>query len=488
MGLSRTLLVVSLLAAAACGGSDDSPPSSPPPSGSGDTVTGRERFGWTQAASASDANVLQFAAYVDGSRRVLDGVVCSAGSSGNLECNAPLPSMTAGRHTLELAAFYPSGDPVVEGPRSAPLELQVASVTASDRSSTLPGVAPPEDGPVTASDGTMLNAEILGTGLVEPADVAMDPSGRIFVAERGGILRLFDQDGTSSRGDAADSLPASRDREAVVLSIALAPDFAESHLLYVLKVEPGSADSRALLVRYNESDGRFGQAAVIATAPFAALDPAGVIRFGPDGALYAGLGSRSMDPETLRASPDGGRILRLLPDGRTPRDNPRSSPVYSSGHRDPSGFAWLRAGAFMGGGAFMEVESGLDADEINTVRAGADYGWPSANRRARLSDGSSPTVSLPAGTRPSGMTAVHDRRSPFDGDLIVSSLGLHDLLRIATAPDGRLDGAEPVRLLQKRFGAIGQVTTAPGGALLFVTRNREAWGEGRDILVRLTPQ
>jgi glucose/arabinose dehydrogenase len=483
MRLSRTLLVVSLLAAAACGGSDDSPPSSPPPSGSGETVTGRERFGWTQAAGAGDANVLQFAAYVDGTRRVLEGVVCNPGSSGNLECNAPLPSMTAGRHTLELAAFYSSGDSVVEGPRSTPLELQIASVTASDSSSSLPGlprVAPPEDGPVAASDGTLLHAEILGTGLVEPTDVAIDPSGRIFVAERGGIIRLFDQDGTTSAGDAADTLSTSRDREAVVLSIALAPDFAESHLLYVLKVEAGSAESRALLVRYRESDARFGEAAVIATAPFTARDPGGVIRFGPDGALYVGLGSRSTDAETLSAAPRGGMILRLLPDGRTPRDNPGASPVYSSGHRDPSGFVWLRSGAF------MEAESGLDADEINTVRAGADYGYPAVNRRARLLDGSSPTIALPAETRPAGMTAVNDRRSPFDGDLIVSSLGAHDLLRIAIAPDGRLEGAEPVYLLQRRFGAIGQVTTVPGGALLFVTRNREAWGEGRDVLVRLT--
>jgi glucose/arabinose dehydrogenase len=267
-----------------------------------------------------------------------------------------------------------------------------------------------------------------------------------------------------------------------VLSIALAPDFAESRLLYVLKVEAGSEESRALLVRYRESDARFGQAAVIATAPFTASDPAGVIRFGPDGALYVGLGSRSIDAETLGASPAGGMILRLLPDGRTPRDNPRASPVYSSGHRDPSGFIWLPSGAF------MEVESGLDRDEINTVRAGADYGWPIENRRARLSDGSSPTVALPAGTLPAGMAAVNDRRSAFDGDLIVSSLGTHDLLKIAITPDGSLDGAEPVRLLQKRFGAIGQVTAAPGGALLFVTRNRDAWGEGRDVLVRLTSQ
>ena len=221
---------------------------------------------------------------------------------------------------------------------------------------------------------------------------------------------------------------------------------------------------------------------MIATAPFSTPHPTGVIRVGPDGALYVGLGSRSMDAETLRASPEGGRILRLLPDGRTPRDNPRSSPVYSSGHRDPSGFVWLSAGVF------MEVESGLDADEINMVRAGAEYGWPSVNRRASLTDGSPPTMLLPAGTIPSGMTVINDGRSPLNGDLIVSSFGLQDLLRIPIAPEDRPDRAAPVRLLQRRFGAIGQVIAGPGGALLFVTRNREAWGEGRDVLVRLTSQ
>jgi glucose/arabinose dehydrogenase len=479
--LSRTLVVLSLLAASACGGGDESsPPSSPPPAGSGDTVTGRERFGWTQAASASDAGLLQFAGYLDGTRRGLDGVVCSAGSAGTLECNAPLPSMTAGRHTLEVAAFYQSGATVVEGPRSAPLQLQVAGVTPSNESASGKRVPAPEDGPVAASDGTMLDAGILGTDLLNPVDVAVDPSGRTFVAERARTIRIFDQDRASSRGDTVDSLSSSRDDGSVVLSIALAPDFAESHFVYALTVEPGAGESRALLVRVRESGGRFGQAAVLASAPFTGIDRAGVIRFGPDGALYVGLGSRSIDSAALHVLPDGGSILRLLPDGRTPRDNPRSSPVYSSGHRDPSGFVWLRAGAF------MEVESGLDADEINTVRAGGDYGWPTMSRRARRSDTSSPTVLLPAGTVPSGMTSVNDRQSPLDGDLIVSSIGLDDLLRIRMTPDGRPAAEEPVRLLQGRFGRIGQVTAAPDSALVFVTRNREAWGEGHDVVIRLT--
>ena len=136
----------------------------------------------------------------------------------------------------------------------------------------------------------------------------------------------------------------------------------------------------------------------------------------------------------------------------------------------------------------MEVESGQEADEINTVRAGGDYGWPSANGRARLAGTSPATVLLPPGTLPSGMTAVNDRQSRLDGDLIVSSTGLDDLLRIRMTPAGKPTGEESVRLLQGRFGAIGQVTATPDGALVFVTRNREAWGEGHDVLIRLTIQ
>ena len=92
---------------------------------------------------------------------------------------------------------------------------------------------------------------------------------------------------------------------------------------------------------------------------------------------------------------------------------------------------------------------------------------------------------LPRGTRASGLAIVNSAASPFDGDAIVSSIGLADLLRFdgsrAHAPAG-----DPVRLLQGRFGAIGGVTTTPAGDIYFFTRNNEAWAAGRDVLVRLT--
>jgi hypothetical protein len=53
--------------------------------------------------------------------------------------------------------------------------------------------------------------------------------------------------------------------------------------------------------------------------------------------------------------------------------------------------------------------------------------------------------------------------------------------------EGEPAESEPVRLLQGRFGAIAQVTAGPAGALYIVTSNRDAWGDGRDVLVRLSP-
>lgn len=480
--LSRTLFVVSLLAAASCGGGDGEtpPPSSPPSSGSGETVTGRERFGWTQIASASDAALLQFAAYVDGARRVLEGATCAAGSGANLECSAPLPPMSAGRHTLELAAFLLSGDTIVEGPKSPALQLTVASVTAA---SAPPALAPPalDAGSIRGSDGQEMTADILSGDLLDPADVAVDLAGRSFVVERAGRIRILDRDGSTNEGDFEDDLSSPRDADAVLLSIALAPDFEQSHQLYVLKAVPGTGEWRALVVRYRESRGRLGQAAVVASAVIAGDDPRGVVRFGPDGALYVGVGSPSAASDASPNSSESGRILRLQPDGRTPRDNPGASPVYSSGHRDPVGFAWNIARRM-----FCEVESGVDGDEVNAVRAGADYGWPSVSGADRSPSTSAPVVVLPAGTMPSGLTIVNDENSRFDGALIVSSIGLEDLLRIDLTAEGEPVTREPIRLLEGRYGAIGQVTAGPDGALYIVTRNRDTWGAGHDALVRLS--
>ena len=463
------MLVLCTAAVAGCDG--DSSPSSPPPSGSAETVTGRERVGWTQpSVSASDMMVLQYAAYIDGSRRVLEGFTCSPSSGDTFECSAPLPQLTAGRHTFEIVTFFNSGTGVVESPRSAPLQLMVSGVVSQSAAS-----AASSDGTFAASDGLELHAHVLAADLVDPVDVAVDARGRAFVAERRGTLRIVDADSTATDGAPLEPLFGARDLGSQALAIALAPDFARSGLLYTLSAQPAANGSRLFVTRFRELHGRLGEAAVVVSHDISGLGardsglgaPDGALRFGPDGAMYIAVGG-----------PDGasGQILRFLADGRIPADNPGASPLYWSVDLMPVGLDWRPDDV-----SLWTVETSRAVDRFGVRRRGESG---DAAIAAQSPGAATDSPRLPRGTRASGLTIVNAATSPFDGDALVSSIGLADLLRFdgsrAHAPTG-----DPVRLLQGRFGAIGGVTATPAGDIYFFTRNNETWGAGRDVLVRL---
>src|SRR2546428_11509589 len=118
------------------------PPQQVPPSA--ERITGSERLGWTQQATDQvELAGFKYAIYVDGARSQLAGVSCpSTGSSAGFECSAPLPKMSAGSHTLNLAAYIDSGT-VLESERSVPLLGIVSpSVTTTGTASRVSTAAP----------------------------------------------------------------------------------------------------------------------------------------------------------------------------------------------------------------------------------------------------------------------------------------------------------------------------------------------------------
>jgi hypothetical protein len=109
---------------------------------------------------------------------------------------------------------------------------------------------------------------------------------------------------------------------------------------------------------------------------------------------------------------------------------------------------------------------------------------PNVNATAARLTSAADSPRLPRGTQASGLAIVNAPASAFDGDAIVSSIGLADLLRFDGSLAQRPTG-EPERLLQGRFGAIGGVAATPSGDIYFFTQNNETWSAGRDVLVRL---
>jgi len=469
-------IAAALVALSACGG-ESNPPTPTPPSGGGETITGRERMAWIQTVAADQGNVAyRYAVYVDNQRSVLQDVTCMSSSGDTRDCSAPLPALTAGRHTLELAAFFNDGDTEIEGPRSPVLQVNVAGISAPASPEWVEG------GAFVSSDGVPLQADILVRDLVNPTDLAAAPDRRIFVAEQSGRIRIIDAAGRMGAEDADNVFTALREPigdDTMLRSIALARDFSESgqmHVVYTSRDRDRTV-LRLRLGHVRERAGRFGQAAVVASHEVPERDLAAVARVGPDGRLYVATGSGADIQDAQNQSAASGKILRLALDGTTPDDNPSRSPILSSGHRDPRGLTWLPDGSL------WEVERDAEGDELNGVRPGANYGWPLA-RRDQSRRGTTPaSLILPMGSEPSGLAAVSRPTSAFFGDLIISTLGARDLLRVRFGADGRprVTG----ELLQRRFGRIRQVTASVDGELFVVTDNQQEWGPGRELLIRI---
>ncbi|MCY4074156.1 MAG: PQQ-dependent sugar dehydrogenase, partial [Acidobacteria bacterium] len=190
--------------------------------------------------------------------------------------------------------------------------------------------ARPDGSVITAADGTQLGIETVATGLVAPGSLAFAPDGRLFLAEGPGRVRILSNTGLLPQpafaltGAGATGWP-------VISGLALDPEFARNGYLYLLQTDDwrGGAPA-ARLVRY-----RAGGDALVATGtlldglPPASLHGGGRLRFGPDGLLYVTVGDAHDSDAAQDLAAYGGKILRLRPDGTTPRDNPFASPVYS---------------------------------------------------------------------------------------------------------------------------------------------------------------
>lgn len=369
------------------------------------------------------------------------------------------------------------------------LAVLYAITTVACGSSTSPPGTPGVSGEVfTTADGTQFAVETVATGLEIPWSLAFAPDGRLFVTERPGRVRVL-QDGRLIAEPALTLDDVNAVGEGGLLGLALHPDFANNHLVYMVytaRRSDGAAVNR--LVRYREAGGTLAQRAVLLDdIPAAGIHDGSRVRFGPDGLLYMTMGDAASPSVAQDVAALNGKILRLNDDGTTPRDNPFSSPVYSWGHRNPQGIDWDPVS-----GNLWETEHGQSAnDEVNVIDKGKNYGWPTIEDGQEGPGMEQPILYFPETAAPSGGSFYTSSRVPsFAGNFFFGALrGVH-LHRVQLDPNNRRRIAAHEKLLEGKFGRIRDVVTGPDGALYFCTNNRDGRGTPApddDKILRIVP-
>ena len=424
-------------------------------------IRGNERLGWDQAAAtAEEVASLTFVIYVDATRIGLQEFSCDTtpGPAG-FACSAKLPTMSAGRHELRLAAVSGDGT-AVESNKSDPLTV---IVTSSTTSVNLPGSsrAVRDLGlAVTTKDRVSLRIDAVVDGLQDPTDIAVLPDGRILVAERMGTIRLVYPDRPqASRLSLALTLDdVDVRRRGGLLAMVPDPRFDRTGFVYV--VYTSAAGFR--LARFREASGALGERVILLDGVSASKSPsAAALRFGPDAKLYLALDDAG---DARRAGDLGsynGKVLRLNADATTPPDQPGGTPVHVLNVNAPHGLVWGTTGS-----PLWVAQDGPDpghTPELRTIVAAPDQ--PARTRVALR-------YLLPAGIEPSQMILYQGSLIPaFKGDLLMTG-GEGGLLRMKVDASDGLKVISAERLFEDSAETLCAIAAAPDGAIYLATSTR----------------
>lgn len=311
--------------------------------------------------------------------------------------------------------------------------------------------------PVASSAARPTQPELVAGGLAVPWDLAFLPDGSALVSLRDSGDVVLVRPGTPAK--TVGRVPGVvSGGEGGLLGLALSPTFATDGAVYAYHTASG--DNR--IVRLTYAGGRLsGGDVVLRGIPKSQTHNGGRIRFGPDGMLYAGTGDAGSGSNSQNRTSLAGKILRMHRDGSVPPDNPFGSLVWTYGHRNVQGLGWDATGRM------FASEFGQNTyDELNLIRPGGNYGWPTVEGPG---DGGGRFVA-PLKVWPTAEASPSGIAVTAAGVVYIAGLRGQRLWRVEVGADGKVGSA--TALYQGAYGRLRAVAIGPDRRLWILTSNR----------------
>ena len=378
-------------------------------------------------------------------------------------------------HGTPLLAADPALEPAVTAWLGSLLGVAAPVATPGDTAVFHGEIADIENGRVLIS--------VVARGLAIPSALAFLPDGRALLAERmAGRLSLLDPGSgalTPLRGMPPMHRAADGEQEGGLFDVQMHPDFGRNGWIY-LSYSEGTVEGNTTVVDRVKLDGTTltSRQRIFTALPHVQSS----IHFGGrmalvGGYLYLTVGERNERERAQDLAQHHGKIIRVHDDGRVPKDNPfirrtgALPEIWSYGHRNPQGLALNPAD-----GRLWEHEHGpRGGDEVNIVRRGANYGWPSITYGREYTGeevGAGVTAKegleqpvyywLPS-IAPGGMDFYHGTAFPrWNGSLLAGAMARGHLSRLVVR-DGRVLHEE--RIPAGKRWRVRLVRAAPDGAV-----------------------
>ena len=335
---------------------------------------------------------------------------------------------------------------------------------------------------------TPWEGKVINKDLSKPWGITGLPDGRLLITEKAGNMRIAAASGSLSAP--ITGIPSVNAKgQGGLLGVTVDPDFATSRMIYWSFSEDNSGGTLTAIAKGKLSaDEKAIENPTVIYRAAPAYDGdkhyGGRLLFDASGNLFISTGERSdlaTRPQAQDVNSGLGKIIRITKDGKPVEGNPfigkagHRPEIYSYGHRNVQGLA-LHPGTREIWDSEMGPRGG---DEINLIKAGVNYGWPTItygieysgekinNGKTQQEGLEQPVYYWDPVLSPSGMTFYNGNRIPeWNNNLFIGGLSSKHIARVVIE-NNRVVGEE--RLLGNENQRFRDITQGTDGALYAIT-------------------